>query len=452
MRILQVGDVAAKFDFLGVYFMHLNTDIKVEKVQWPMDEKRIIPGDIIIVEADIGKNEEAVDAFLDIKHRIPDTSIIFILPESTDGDLINRILKSGADECVMPQCGITHFKSIMEKHIKEIHNCVIVPSMADFGIIGNNDKIKFIINFISKVAPSDISVLIEGESGTGKELVAYGIHKASARAEEPFIPVNCGAIPKELLENEFFGHEKGAYTGAYGEKRGLFEVADKGTLFIDEIGEIDPSAQAKLLRALETGKFMRIGGDKEIKVNVRIVAATNKNVKEEMRAGRFRKDLFYRLSAIMIKLPLLKDRIDDVPMLCDYFLKHSRVLPEAACFKQINQHALDALCAYDCPGNVRELLNVIERAVVLSENRIVIPPEDLPQYIQDRETSINNVCLAPISGSEENMSLDDYMGFMEKEFIRSVMIKCGNDRIRTAESLHISVANLYRKIKKHNIS
>lgn len=452
MRIIHIGDVAARFDFLNLYFKSLQKDIKVEKAEWPIASNFIIPGDIMIAETDIEKNAEAIDAALIIKRRVSDTAIIFIMPESADGNLINHMLKSGADDCVMPQCGAAYFESIMKKHLEGVHGNAVVPLGTDFGIIGGNEKIKFIINFMNKVAPSDISVLIEGESGTGKELVAHGIHKASTRAEEPFIPVNCGAIPKELLENEFFGHEKGAYTGAYGEKRGLFEVADKGTLFIDEIGEMDPAAQAKLLRALETGKFMRIGGNKEIKVNVRIVAATNKNVKEEMRAGRFRKDLFYRLSAIMIKLPSLKDRSDDVPMLCDYFLKHSRVLPEKACFKKINQQALGALCAYGWPGNVRELLNVIERAIVLSENSLVITPADLPQYILDKEIMLNKDCAVPLFDNEKNMSLEDYVGFVEKEFLKSVMVKCDNDRIKTAEILQISVANLYRKIKKYNIS
>lgn len=451
MRIIDVGNAAKQLDFLDTCFKSLPLDIKVENTKWPIMPGFIMPGDIIIAEGNIKKCAEIIDGVLEIKRQISGTAAIFIMPKSADEKLINRLMKSGADDCILPQSGAEKFINIIKKLLENVKSGTVVFESADFGIVGNNEKIKFIIDFIKKVAPSQISVLIEGDSGTGKELVAYGIHKASTRAEESFIPINCGAIPKEMLENEFFGHEKGAYTGAQGEKRGLFEVADKGTLFIDEIGEMDPAAQVKLLRVLETGRFMRIGGTREIEVNVRIVAATNKNVKEEMRVGRFRKDLFYRLSAIMIKLPTLKERIDDVPMLCEYFLRNSRVMPEAAYFKQINRTALDALCAYDWPGNVRELLNVIERAVVLSENRIVITPGDLPLYIQDRETAVNTVT-EPFFGTNENISLDDYVGFVEKEFIKSMLVKCGGDKIRTAESMQISIANLYRKIKKYNLS
>jgi transcriptional regulator with PAS, ATPase and Fis domain len=444
MRIVLAGDITSKYGFVGDYVGSLDGSVKVENAQWRAVESIAIPGDVILAEADAENNAAAVDAVLEIKRRMPHISVIFIMPGNSESGLAARLLRSGADECAG---GVEAFRSAMEKYEVGADG-----TPGDFGIIGANEQMKFIVNFMKKVAPSGIPVLIEGESGTGKELVAYGIHKASTRAEEPFIPVNCGAIPKELLENEFFGHEKGGFTGAHGEKKGLFEVADRGTLFIDEIGEMDPSAQVKLLRALETGRFMRIGGDREIKVNVRIVAATNRDVKEEMRAGRFRKDLFYRLSAIMIKLPPLKERSGDVPALCEYFLKHSRVLPEEARSKKINRPAMDALKAYEWPGNVRELLNVVERAVVLSEKRAEIVPADLPQHILEKEPQTHSGYGSVLPDGAANMSLDDYVGAVEKEFIGSVLKKCGDDRIKTAEALRISVANLYRKIKKYNLS
>jgi transcriptional regulator with PAS, ATPase and Fis domain len=451
MRIINIGDLALENNFIAGYIKDLSGEIQVEKAEWSSLEGYITSGDIILAQTGIKNTHEAVDAILKIKRNVPGAYIVLILPDRSGEALVNSMLESGADECVMPQHGKAHFEDVIKKYIKKVRGGTEIMNASDFGIVGNNEQMKFIINFMKRVAPSDIPVLIEGESGTGKELVAYGIHKASHRGAESFIPVNCGAIQKELMENEFFGHEKGSFTGANEGKKGLFELANNGTLFIDEIGEMELSAQVKLLRALETGRFMRVGGDKEIKVNVRIVAATNRNVKEEMRAGRFRKDLFYRLSAIMIKLPPLKDRRDDIPVLCDNFLKHSKIMPEVAYLKRIDKQAMNVLCSYDWPGNVRELLNVIDRAIVLSGEKIDITTEDLPEYILEKDMPRLNFPAAPASGSE-NMNLGYYMDSMEKEFIRAVLKKYDNDKIMAAESMQISIANLYKKIKKYGLS
>jgi transcriptional regulator with PAS, ATPase and Fis domain len=404
-------------------------------------------GDLILYEATPGDDDGNMESVIREKERVG-ARLVFMVPAESNEEYITSLERLGADEVIKMPCEYETFSAALKKFTPVAGH---TGAREEFGIVGNSPQLDFIRNFIKKVAKSNIPVLIEGESGTGKELAAYGVHKASLRSDQPFIPVNCGAIPKELLENEFFGHEKGSFTGAINDKKGLFEIADKGTLFIDEIGEMDPSAQVKLLRALETGKFMRIGGAREIKVDVRIVAATNRDVKEEMKAGRFRKDLFYRLSSILIKLPALRDRREDIPVLAEYFLSHSRVNPEEAFHKKISKEAMEVLSSYNWPGNVRELLNVIERSVVLSEKRIVITKGDFPTHLTDAgETQYDAEEKYPeITGQETKHG--PFMAMMEKRFIASALKYNGMDKTKTAAAIGISIANLYRKIRKYNL-
>ena len=232
-------------------------------------------------------------------------------------------------------------------------------------MIGSSTKIVEIKDIIQKIAQTDTRVLITGENGTGKELVAHAIHKNSNRNKIPMIEVNCAAIPSELIESELFGHEKGSFTSAHKQKKGKFELADGGTLFLDEIGDMSLSAQAKVLRALQENKIIRVGGEKEIKVNVRIIAATNKNLKEEIQNKNFREDLLHRISVIPIKVPSLKERKEDIPILIDHFI--SIICDEHGISKkEIQEDAIKLLINYDWPGNIRELRNVIERLIILS--------------------------------------------------------------------------------------
>ena len=236
-------------------------------------------------------------------------------------------------------------------------------------MIGNSPKMTEIKSIINKIAPTDARVLITGENGTGKELVAHEIHKQSKRHKIPMIEVNCAAIPSELIESELFGHEKGSFTSAHKQKKGKFELADQGTLFLDEIGDMSLSAQAKVLRALQENKINRVGGEKEINVNVRIIAATNKDLKEEIKNKNFREDLLHRISVIPIHVPSLKDRTQDIPILVKHFLE--KICQEhGVANKQIDSNAMDMLIEYNWPGNIRELRNVIERLIILSEDTI----------------------------------------------------------------------------------
>src|SRR5256712_2188690 len=251
---------------------------------------------------------------------------------------------------------------------------VYAPGAAPFsGILTKSPLMHEVLRVVERVAPTDSSVLVLGESGTGKELVARAIHERSARAERPFVPIHCGALPREVLESELFGHEKGSFTGAVNVKPGLMEMADGGTLFLDEIGDMEPESQVKLLRALETGMFFRVGGTRPRTVDVRIVAATNRDLAEALRTGDFRQDLYYRINTIVVTMPPLRDRREDIPLLAQYFVEANAAYGA----KRLGPAALAALEAYAWPGNVRELLHAIERAVILSRGD-EIQPSDFP--------------------------------------------------------------------------
>jgi DNA-binding NtrC family response regulator len=293
-----------------------------------------------------------------------------------------------------------------------------------------------ILEAARKVALTNAPVLISGESGTGKELMARFIHNSSQRANGPFIAFNSGAIPDSILESELFGYEKGAFTGAQTNKPGYFELADRGTLFLDEIGDISPSMQAKLLRSIETNRFFKVGGIKEIEVDIRVVAATNKDLKREAETGRFRQDLYYRLAAINIRLPPLRERKGDIPLLVEGFLKSERDR------KKVNGEVMKRLMAYPWPGNVRELRNVIQRAVILCKGQ-AITIKDLPLELQNPsqtwwDEKISSSSLPPLK-------------ILEKEHIKVVMQQVGGHKGKASRILGIDPKTLYRKIKEYGL-
>ncbi|MGC1373791.1 MAG: sigma 54-interacting transcriptional regulator [Candidatus Sulfotelmatobacter sp.] len=259
---------------------------------------------------------------------------------------------------------------------------LIVEVTQDRSLIGEGTRIREIYQFLKRVAPTEGTVLIEGESGTGKELAARAIHRNSPRANKPFVAINCAAIPESLLESDLFGHERGAFTGAGAQKKGRFEVADGGVIFLDEIGELAPTLQVKLLRVLQEREFERVGGTHVIKVDIRLVAATNRNLEQAVRSGKFRHDLYYRLAVLKVTMPTLRERREDIPMLARHFVqkhaKRCKVKP-----RPISREALSCLVNYDWPGNVRELENAIERALVLGSSDMILP-EDLPESLLER--------------------------------------------------------------------
>ncbi|MCY7377115.1 MAG: sigma-54 dependent transcriptional regulator [Pyrinomonadaceae bacterium] len=305
-------------------------------------------------------------------------------------------------------------------------------------IIGTSEALQAVFRVVEKVADTNASVLIEGESGTGKELIARALHYKSRRAAAPFLAVNCGALPESILESELFGHAKGAFTGATADKKGLFRSADGGTLLLDEIGEMPPTLQVKLLRALQEHEVTPVGASVPVKFDARILAATNKNLESEVAANRFREDLFYRLNVIEINLPPLRERQADIPLLAKHFaakFAREQNTPE----KIISKEAMSALLNYEWRGNVRELENAIERAFILSNDEIEL--ENLPPKIK--------------SGAKHNFEIRDPEGLrptleeIERRYIREIMTAAADDKTAAAEILGIDLSTLYRKLKRY---
>jgi two-component system response regulator HydG len=304
-------------------------------------------------------------------------------------------------------------------------------------IVGRSHQMKAILDMVSQIAPSSATVLITGESGTGKEVIASAIHYASPRKDKPFIKVSCAALPESLLESELFGYEKGAFTGADSRKPGRFELADGGTIFLDEISELSPAMQVKLLRVLQEAEFERLGGTKTIKVEVRIIAATNKDLTKLVVDGKFRDDLYYRLNVISIVLPPLRERKDDITLLIDHFLRKYQQKNQKL-IRGIAQNAMDLLIDYDWPGNVRELENAIERAVVMAKKDIV-RPEDLPSYLESK---------SPQKPDHLTISFGMSMEELELAYIKEALKRCDGDKELAAKLLGISSRTIYRKLNE----
>jgi DNA-binding NtrC family response regulator len=318
--------------------------------------------------------------------------------------------------------------SYLKRQLKKSH--------ATKEIIGKSDQMMQVFKMVDKVAETDSTILIFGESGTGKELIAREIHYRSRRSGGPFVSINCGALPKDLLESNLFGHVKGSFTGAVRDQMGLFQVAEGGTFFLDEVGEMLPATQVKLLRALQEREIIPVGGTKPIKIDVRLVAATNSDLEREVREGRFRTDLYYRLNVIPVRLPSLRQRVDDIPILADHFLR--RFLgPNGP--KRLTKSGLEALARYHWPGNVRELENVIERAVILSEGE-EIDVGDLPEKVVRGDAARGSLVI-----DQPDFTLEE----LEREYILKVLEHTGWQKKRASDILGINASTLYRKLQAY---
>ena len=309
----------------------------------------------------------------------------------------------------------------------------------EHNMVGEGPAMQRVYHFISKVAPTDSTVLIAGESGTGKELAARAIHRNSKRAQKPFMAVNCAALTETLLESELFGHEKGAFTGAFSQKKGRLEIADGGTVFLDEIGELTPALQVKLLRVLQEREFERVGGTATIKVDLRVIAATNKNLEEAIEAGEFRQDLYYRLNVVSLEMPALRERREDIMLLASYFVDKYG----AKCNRKllgVSANARERLTAYDWPGNVRELENAIERAIVLGTTDVILP-EDLPEALLERETS----------ALQSTMGYHEAVTQTKKEIILKAIDEAKGNYTEAAKLLGVHPNYLHRLIRNLNL-
>lgn len=381
-----------------------------------------------------------------VKKLRPDTEVILITAYATAQTAVEA-MKKGAYDYVIKPFNLEELKlkvrRVFERRALELRNRQLEIELRDrFSIdnmVGGSGVMQEVYRMIHKVAPSDATVLILGESGTGKELVARAIHNLSPRRDEPFVAVNCAAFPENLLESELFGYEKGAFTGADRRKLGHFELAGGGTIFLDEIAEMSPAIQVKLLRVLQNRQFMRLGGTELIPMRARVITATNRVLEEEIRAGRFREDLYYRINVFPISLPPLRRRPEDIPELVEHFLQKYK--PGA----KITPEALACLQRYHWPGNVRELENVIERAIIMAGDRPIMP-EDLPVHVQ--QAAGQSTSKSGLSGlfeiPDEGIKLEE----VERRLLEAAIQKAGGNKTRAARLLGITRRRLYSMLER----
>ena len=408
--------------------------------------------DLILTDMKMPKMD-GIELLENIKESDPDLPVIMMTAHGTVDKAVEAMQKGAYTYILKPfdnERLIIYVKKAtsMYQVVKEnrrLRNAV--ESQYRFGnLIGKSKKMRDIFDTIQKVAPSGATVLIEGESGTGKELVARSIHFNGPRREKPFVAVNCSALAENLLESELFGHEKGAFTGAVASKKGRFELADGGTLFLDEIGELSPNLQVKLLRVLQEKLFERVGGVRTISVDIRIIAATNKDLQQEMQDGRFREDLYYRLNVVHIVLPPLKERQEDIRLLVNHFIKkYASERQSAAPVTGVDQEVDRLFFDYNWPGNIRELENVIERVMILCPGEI-IRVSDLPKGFKD-----NVYNTLHLDGIPADAKLYDTLALIEKALIERALKMSNNVQSHAAAMLGIGKSGLNQKIKKYNL-
>ncbi len=391
-----------------------------------------------------------------IKEQHPNLPVIMITAFASPDDAL-LAMNNGAFDYISKPFNVDEIKSVIESATSKKSTIKTRETLSDSfpGIIGQSKEMLKIFDIIRRIAPTPANVLIYGESGTGKELVAKAIHAHSKVDKNLFVPITCSAIPDELMESELFGHIKGSFTGAISDKLGLFMQANNGTAFLDEIGELSQIIQTKLLRVLQEREVKQVGATTIKPINVRIIAATNRILEDEIHAGRFREDLFYRLAVVPIRVPPLRERKGDVPLLVDHFLKkYSTLLGKE--IQEISSYALQVLMNYDFPGNVRELENIIERGVALESSNIILP-ESLhlsgalrqQKSVMDENTSM----FLAVQNEQElfNTGLEKVLARLEKRFISFAMEKTGNSKMKAADLLQVSFRSLRYKTKKYGI-
>ena len=405
------------------------------------------PFDLILMDIRM-RTMDGIEALGEIRKISPLVPVLIMTAYASVKTAVEA-LKAGAFEYLTKPLDTDELKILIEKALELYHlraeNIALKERLGDrfdfSKIIGRSPKMKEVFDTLSLVAPTDATVLILGESGTGKELVANSIHHNSPRASQPFIKVSCAALPETLLEGELFGHEKGAFTGAIARREGRFQLAHRGTIFLDEVGEMSMTTQTKLLRVLQEKEFEPLGSTRTVKADVRVIAASNKDLEREVKEGRFREDLFYRLNVVPVSLPPLRERKDDIPALAAHFFAIYRDKNRKE-LKDISGKAMDLLSRYDWPGNIRELENCIERAVILARGEI-IAPADLPLTIQ------------ALSGDREIQGLNLPSGISIQEVEKALILKTledtGGNRSRAAEILGINRRTLQNKLREYGI-
>jgi two-component system response regulator PilR (NtrC family) len=447
-RILVVDDERSMREFLEIFFRREGYDVttadNVESALLAVDSD-----DFDLVITDIQMPERSgLDLLYEVREVSPETPVVMITAFATTETAI-AAMKQGAYDYITKPFKVDEIRVVVEKALEKKTltqenqrlKTELRSQARSRNLVGTGPAMQRIYDLVAQVAATKSNVLISGESGTGKELVARAIHEQSDRAERAFVAVNCAAIPENLLESELFGHVKGAFTGAVQNKAGLFETADQGTLFLDEVGELSPTLQVKLLRVIQEKCIRRVGGTGDRRVDVRLLAATNRELEEEVSQGRFREDLYYRLNVIQIGLPPLRERTEDVPLLVHHFMeKYSAELGKP--IRGIADDALECLMGYGFPGNVRELENVIERAVALSRSDVIereaLPPTVLNPPALSAESKI------PVDG----VDLEGMLASYERGLLTEALQRTGGIKKRAAQLLGVSFRSFRYRLEK----
>jgi len=454
-RILVVDDEESIREFLEIMLRKDGYEVTcAEDGQKALDLVRKRSFDMVISDLQM-PNMTGLELLKNVKAQYPDMTFMMITAFGTTETAVDA-MKLGAYDYILKPFKIDEVRiniaNALRSQSLEVENRTLKKELhkeySFQNLVGNSDSMHRIYDLVKRVSQTPTNVLITGESGTGKEVVAKAIHYNGPLKDRPFVTVNCGAIPESLMESEMFGHKKGSFTGAIADKAGLFEVADGGSLFLDEVGELPLTIQVKLLRAIQERVIRRVGGTEDMKVDVRIIAATNRDLEEMVKEGTFRQDLYYRLNVINITTPPLRDRPDDIPLLAAHFLKkYNERLGKS--IQGISDEAMDMLRKYDYPGNVRELENIIERTVAL-EGGATILPESLPPFVNTpsgRKVASAN----EIEVTQEGLDLDKVMGQIEKELLIKAIHAAGGVKKKAAKLLNITFRSMRYRVEKYNL-
>ncbi len=405
--------------------------------------------DVVLLDILMPEGIDGIETLVKIKQRYPLLPVIMMSGHGTIETAV-KATKLGAYDFIEKPISLDKLilsinNAIEHLRLKQEISLIKEKEENKYKIIGHSKAIKELIDQIRMVAPTDACVLITGENGTGKELVAHNIHRLSKRSSKPMIEINCAAIPDELIETELFGYEKGAFTGANSMKKGKFDLAHHGTIFLDEIGDMSLKAQSKILRILQEKRFERVGGSSSIEVDVRVVAATNKNLEEEIKKGRFREDLYFRLNVVPIRVPPLRERIEDIPDLINWFVKEFSITTNLEP-KIFSEESIEILKEYPWPGNVRELKNLVERLIIMTPEDIIEPRHIPAPYNREKKKDEEELDQLFKLGS-----LKEAKNEFEKLFIANKLKEFGGNISQTAEAINVERSYLHKKIKMYDI-
>lgn len=450
MNILLVDDEAAQRSILSGYLKKKHHSIcEADNVAHALERFKSNTIDVILTDFQM-PNGTGLDLLKAVRSIHSQAAVVMMTAFGTIEGAVSAI-REGAFDYLTKPINLDELDALLHR-IEELHqlkseNQILREQLAEkyslAGIISQSEAMERVLSTAARVAQSSASVLIRGESGTGKELIAKAIHFASERKDKPFVAVNCAALNENLLESELFGHEKGAFTGADKQRRGRFELANGGTIFLDEIGDISPATQVKLLRVLQEHQFERVGGSETLSVDVRILAATNKNLEEAIKQGSFRQDLFYRLDVVSVEIPPLRQRREDIAPLLDHYL-HLFAKENKRKKLSFSKEVWDVLLRYDFPGNVRELENIVQRSVIMSRDEH-ITTEDLPQVFRSPVTE------ASMPRTKSDASLTEQVNQLEKDLIFEALRVHNNNQSKAAKHLGISERNLRYRLKKWGV-